>query len=159
MIAYFAKVDPRVPVYISTGEQVKFEAVSWDEGVYPPAEDRGISERLINELRMCMARGVGGLREITRDEFLALLKKKEVDPDGLERPSREEWNPRFKINKSPSPGQPAGAARVAVDMHSGAVEVTAPSVTAPGSVPVPSAATPPAIPRPVASKPKAAQKR
>lgn len=150
-MAYFRNHDPRVKVFISTGEWVQFEAATWDIGIYPP-EGKGISEWLAGELRQCIARGVGGVTEITVQEYEELIKKKQTDPDGLVRPSREELEANFKLNKRvlPSIGPRDAVPRVAVDMHNGAVVVEVPVAAPPGTAPTPVA---PQIPRPTASKP------
>lgn len=93
---YFKKLDPRVKVMLSTGDQVQFEAVTWDVGVYPP-EGRGISDWMGNELGTAIVQGRGGMEEITRDEYVALLDKKKTNPSGLDRPQREEWKMQHRI--------------------------------------------------------------
>lgn len=167
-IAYFKKSAPAVKVILSTGESLQFEAVSYEEGVYPRAEDQGISERLINELRNCIARGVGGITEISRDEFLELLKKKQTDPDGLQRPWREEFKPRLSLEQrtqsvsTPTTAPQGPVVRVGTDMHGG-VSVApdkierAPTVPQPDSVPTPNVPGVPSLPKPTASKPKKAR--
>lgn len=165
MIAYFRKVSPQIKVMISTGEQVQFEAVSHEEGVYPRGEDKGISEFLINELRTCIARGVGGITEIGRDEFLELLKKKQTDPDGMQAPWREEFKPKLSLEQrtqsvsTPSTVPQGPAVLVEVSMHDQASIVpdkVAPAPLAPNTVPEATPATP-ALPKPTASKPKRAK--
>lgn len=144
---WFKKIDARIKVQISTGDAVQFEAVSWDIGVYPP-EGKGISEWLANELRICIARGVGGITEISREEYLALQEKKKTDPDGLQRPWREE----FKIKSQPSQSSPTASTQERVAAHvevnmSGLKRVEQAPAAVAGDVP-----QVPSIPRPTASK-------
>lgn len=160
---YFKKYDPRIKVVISTGESVPFEAVTWEIGVYPPA-GKGISEWLAGELRRCIANGVGGMEEITAQEYDDLIKKKQTDPDGLARPSREELQAGFKVVKRQLPPgtvlPPGAAPRVGVDMHNGVatIEVPTASPAAPVAPPAPGTPVVPDIPRPTASKPVKAKK-
>lgn len=161
---YFRKVDPRIKVVISTGEGVKFEAVSWDVGVYPP-EGIGISEFLKNELLTAMAQGRGGMTEITFEEYTALLDKKKTEPDGLLRPSREEFKLNLSLEKMAEAARTAEAARsqstptiappvqaaAEVNMHDQARMPSAPGPLVPGTAVQPAA---PALARPVASKGK-----
>lgn len=148
MMAYFKKLDARVRVQISTGDSVQFEAVSWNLAVYPH-EGRGISDFLANELRICIARGVGGMTEISLEEYNSLQEKKKTDPDGMQRPWREEFKVKSPSQSSPTTSvQDRVAAHVEVNM-AGIHRTTEAPAPAPGAIP-----QVPSIPRPTASKRK-----
>lgn len=174
---YYRKVDPNIRVVISTGESVKFEAVSWDTGVYPH-EGKGISDWLINELQTAIAQGRGGMTEITFEEYSALLAKKKAEPDGLSRPWREEFKMDLSLEKhlaqqaeqkrqsTPAivpPVPPVAAAGAEINMEGQARKAVppAPPVVQGAGGPA-TGATPtnaPALPRPTASKPKPPPKK
>lgn len=158
---YFKKANPDQKVFVSTGEWVKFEPVSHDLGVYPP-EGKGISEWLIGELRACIARSVGGMTEITLEEYNDLLAKKKAEPDGLLPPWREEFKLNLSLEKhqeaqraaalakqqSTQPiAPPAPVAEVNMENQARLPDQTVPAVPGQPAVVAP-------LPRPTASKPK-----
>lgn len=140
---YFKKMDPRVKVMLSTGDQVQFEAVTWDTGVYPH-EGKGISDWMGNELATAIAQGRGGMEEINRDEYVELLEKKKTNPSGLERPQREEWKMPHRIEGAIT----TSAVRTQTDPPNTPPPVAV-VVNSPPGAPVP---PPPVATRPTATK-------
>ena len=81
---YFRKSDPKVGLILSTGTVFKnWTLIDHDTGVVAPQ-----MQMLVDELDKAAKSGIGGITEISRDEYDALLKKK---PSKLLPRWRDEW--------------------------------------------------------------------
>jgi hypothetical protein len=72
---WFKKEMPETPLFLPVGKPIRFEAVDFDYG-YLQTEDGYI----VTELRKCVARKVGGVTEITQEEYEEFAEKKGQGP-------------------------------------------------------------------------------
>lgn len=71
--AYFKKNDPTVKVLLGSGVWITFTESAPESGVGVVVTDK---PKYIDELRAVIKRGVGGVSEITVEEYTELQKKK-----------------------------------------------------------------------------------
>lgn len=75
MPRYFQKELPTRPLYLPIGRPLEFEHIDDDYG-YLKTDDGYIIQELLN----CIARGAGGVSEVTEAVYLEWLKKKSKGP-------------------------------------------------------------------------------
>lgn len=75
MIHFFKKVDPRIPITLSTGGRVEFTAVNRQTGIFATDNDD-----VARELDMAIKGNRGGASRITAEEHADLVQKKIPDP-------------------------------------------------------------------------------
>lgn len=82
MIRYFRKDEPRVKLFLPQGSPLPFDFTDRHFGYV--ATEHGW---LINELEQAMMRGVGGITELTEEEYTDAQKKRHLNSSPRERES------------------------------------------------------------------------
>ena len=91
---YFKKIDPRIKVMLSGGHWCQFDDCGNNTGIHP-REGQGYNEWTANELALCIQKQIGGITEITKEEYDALIEAKKK---ASSQPSPPRWREEFKMN-------------------------------------------------------------